>query len=142
MPQDVKDIGKIVRQLRNRADMTRVQLAALSGVSPSHLTRVESGQRFPSARVLRKVAPHVGIGEVELLAFAGYLSLVHSDTASSHGDGRLDPYVVAYLSREPVELQRAVISIFSALKYMAEGIASEESPGDNGDHHIHDNDRH
>jgi len=112
--------------------MTRVRLAALSGVSPSHLTRVESGQRFPSARVLRRIAPHVGIGEVELLAFAGYLSPQHYDNGADNGTGRLDPYVVAFLSQEPPELQRAVLSIFSALKYMAEGIASQESGNGNG----------
>jgi len=120
-------IGKVVRQLRNRTDLTRVQLARLAGVSPSHLTRIESEQRFPSATVLRKLAPHIGISETELLTLAGYLSAVRPSAGGGNGNGHLDPFVVAFLSQEPVEIQRAVISIFGALKCVAEGIAKGRS---------------
>lgn len=138
MAHTARDIGRIVWQLRNRVGMTRVRLAALAGVSPSHLSRVESGQRSPSARVLRKIAPHVGIGEMELLAYAGYVPPVQFNSTDDYAQGRLDPHVVASLSQEPVELQRAVLSIFSALKVMAEGIASQESRVGSDDDHIHD----
>lgn len=132
---DDQDIGSIVRQLRLRADISRVQLGAASGVSTSHLTRIENGQCFPSAKVLRKIAPHLHVGEVELLSSAGYVSAAQYNMLGNPGSTKLDPYVVALLSQEPVEVQRAVISILSMLKYIAEGIAYEQARTRNNDFH-------
>jgi transcriptional regulator with XRE-family HTH domain len=120
---DDRDIGSILKQLRVRADISRVQLSAVSGVSPSHLTRIENGQRFPSAKILRRIAPHLHIGEVELLSLAGYVSVGQYGGLGSADSAKLDPNVVAILSQEPVEVQRAVVSILSMVKYIAEGIA-------------------
>ncbi|UCB42294.1 MAG: helix-turn-helix transcriptional regulator [Dehalococcoidales bacterium] len=126
MSIDNNGIGSIVKQLRLRADLSRVQLGEVSGVSASHLNRIENGQRFPSAKVLRKVAPHLNIGELELLILAGYVSADPYDMLGDVEGAKLDPYVVALLSQEPVEVQRAVISIFSMMKYVAGGIAYEQ----------------
>jgi transcriptional regulator with XRE-family HTH domain len=120
---DDRGIGSILKQLRVRADISRMQLSAASGVSPSHLTRIENGQRFPSAKVLRRIAPHLRIGEVELLSLAGYVSLDQYGRLGSADSSKLDPNVVAILSQEPVEVQRAVVSILSMVKYIAESIA-------------------
>lgn len=132
---DDRDIGSIMRQLRLRADISRVQLGAVSGVSPSHLTRIENGQRFPSAKVLRKIAPHLHIGEVELLSLAGYVSAEQYNMLGNTDSTKLDPNVVALLSQESVEVQRAVVSILSMVKYIAEGIAHEQIRTDNNDFH-------
>ncbi len=120
--QDADQIGKIVKQLRVRADMTRGQLATASGVSASHVTRIENGQRYPSARILRRIAPNVGIGELDLLAFAGYVSRQNAEIVAAPDTGKLDPYVVAYLSREPVVVQRAVVGVFTAMREAVEGM--------------------
>lgn len=120
-------IGSIIKQLRLRADLSRVQLGAVSGVSSSHLNRIENGHRFPSAKILRKIAPHLNIGEMELLVLAGYVSSDPFGVLGDDENARLDPYVVAVLSQEPVEVQRAVISIFSMMKYIAGGIAYEQA---------------
>jgi len=122
-----RDIGNIIRQLRLRADMSRVQLGAASGVSTSHLTRIENSQRFPSAKVLRKIAPHLRIGEIELLSLAGYVSADGYEVLGKPDCTKLDPDVVTLLSQEPVEVQKAVISILSMFKYIAEGIAYERA---------------
>ena len=45
----------------------------------------------------------------------------------------LDPNVARTLSQEPVEVQRAMLAIFSALKYIARGIAQENSQRDKED---------
>jgi transcriptional regulator with XRE-family HTH domain len=127
------NIGSILRQLRLRADISRAQLGAVSGVSASHLTRIENGQRFPSAKVLRKIAPHLRIGEIELLSLAGYVSADGYEALGKPDCTKLDPHVATLLSQEPVEVQRAVISILSMVKYIAEGIAYERArTTDNG----------
>ena len=110
---DDRDIGSIVRQLRLRANISRMQLGAASGVSTSHLTRIENGQRSPSAKILRKIASHLHIGEVELLSLAGYVSAEQYNMLGNPDSTKLDPNVAALLSQESVEVQRAVISILS-----------------------------
>lgn len=132
---DDRDIGSIVKQLRLRADISRVQLGAVSGVSASHLTRIENGQRFPSAKVLRKIAPHLHVGEVELLSLAGYVSAEQYNMLGNPDSTKLDPNVAALLSQESVEVQRAVISVLSMVKYIAEGIAHEQMRTRDNDFH-------
>jgi transcriptional regulator with XRE-family HTH domain len=68
------NLGKIIRQHRVSLPLTLSQLAARAGVSASHLGRVERGQRYPSARVLRRITGPLGFGEGEPFALAGYLS--------------------------------------------------------------------
>ncbi|KKN86975.1 hypothetical protein LCGC14_0262440 [marine sediment metagenome] len=107
------DLGKILRQHRAALDLTLHQLSLMSGVSASHLARIERGDRFPSAHMLQKIAPHLGFSETELFSLAGYLSPSSSPVPVTE---RLDPYVASVLSQEPVEMQRRVIAILSMLK--------------------------
>lgn len=120
------DLGKIVKQRRGEIPLSLQELSRASGVSPSYLGRVERGQRFPSARVLRKIAKPLGFSESELLASAGYLSFPPVEEVSSPGGGRLDPYVAAVLSEEPVEIQRGVVTILTVLKSMTSNIGFRE----------------
>jgi len=106
--------------------MTLQQLAAASGVSASHLGRIERGERFPSARILRKIAKPLGLTESELFTLAGYLPSESSARVESEvRPGQLDPYVAAVLSREPVDIQRTVVTILSVIKSMAQSITRE-----------------
>ena len=115
------DLGEIIRQQRVMTSLTLAELAERSGVSASHLGRIERGERFPSARILRRLAQPLGVEEGELMTWANYLSpaSVAEDGPSYIGDRRLDPHVVRMLSQEPVDVQRAVIGILSILKCIA-----------------------
>lgn len=110
------DLGKILKQRRLRGQMTIQQMADTSGVSVSHLARIEKGERFPSARILRKLAPLLNFEDSELLTLAGYRSL--QPPGVEKAGPRLDPYVAGVLSQEPVEVQRTVIYILSILRTM------------------------
>jgi len=113
MTDNKNDLAKILRQRRVMIPLTLRELSAMLGVSPTHLGRIERGERYPSARVLRKIAKPLGFGEGELFTLANYLS--------PQSDGQLDPYVAAVLSHEPVETQRALVTILSVMKSMAKG---------------------
>lgn len=115
-----KNLGRIIKQQRVMMSVTLGELAEKSGVSASHLGRIERGERFPSARILRKIAKPLGLSESELFTYADYLS-PQSSTAIEHETriGRLDPCVAGILSQEPVEVQRTVIGILSILKSIA-----------------------
>jgi transcriptional regulator with XRE-family HTH domain len=108
-------------------ELTLQQLSSMSGISSSHLGRIEKGERFPSAPILRKIAKPLSLAEAELLTLAGYLSPQPSATVENETRlGGLDAYVAMVLSQEPVERQRAVITILTVLKSMARDVGFAE----------------
>ena len=118
------NLGEILRQRRVTVPLTLQELGATAGVSPSYLGRIENGGRFPSARVLRKIAQPLGFTEDELFALAGYLSPRPSvaEARPEYSGGQLDPYVARVLAQEPVEVQRSVIGILTILKSIARSL--------------------
>ena len=124
------DLGRILKQQRVTMPLTLQELAATSGVSSSHLGRIERGERFPSARILRKIAKPLGFDEDELFTLAGFLSPQTPGVAEASSPGyttrQLDPYVAKMLAEEPAEVQRAVIGILSLLKSISRGMNKGE----------------
>jgi len=118
-PMEPNYLGRTIKQQRVMSGLTLHELAHASGVSPSHLGRIERGERFPSARILGRIAKPLGSGESELFALAGYLHPQASSEVDSLSRRQLDAYVARVLSQEPVEVQRTVIAILSILKNMA-----------------------
>jgi transcriptional regulator with XRE-family HTH domain len=125
-------IGEIIKQKRILIPLTLNELSSNSGVSQSHIGRIERGERFPSARVLRKIAKPLGFEEEELFMLAGFLSTTSSDPKKSkngkYGHFALDPLVANFLAQEPPEVQRAVIGILSLLKIIAQATKNESTP--------------
>jgi len=129
------DLGRIIKQRRLMAEQTLSQLSAKSGVSISHLGRIERGERLPSASVLRRLARPLGLSEVELFSFVGYLSPQTSGTVEGGGQygmqnvGRLDPYVATMLASEPLAMQRTLIGILAIMREIAEAKKGEIRQG-------------
>ena len=117
-------IGELIKQKRVSIPLTLHELSINSCVSSSHIGRIERGERFPSAHVLRKIAKPLGFEEEELFMLAGFLSDTSNDqensVSSSNYNFKIDPLVVSVLAREPVEVQRTVIGILSLLKAIAQ----------------------
>ncbi len=125
---DSNHLGTILKQQRISLSLTLQELAGKSGVSASHLGRIERGERFPSAHILQKIAKPLGFEEDELFTLAGYLSPqspVIAEKTAPYGSDRLDPYVARVLAQEPLEIQRAVIGILTILKGIAKGLSKE-----------------
>ena len=117
-----KNLGKIIKQKRLGSNLTLHELSSASGVSPSHLGRIEKGERYPSAFILQRIARPLGFNEDELFTLAGYLTphiSEREETVETTKKGELDPYVARVLSQEPVEVQRAVVGILTILKSIA-----------------------
>ncbi|MFC1872041.1 helix-turn-helix domain-containing protein, partial [Chloroflexota bacterium] len=68
------NLYRILKRQRQSIPLTLRQLSESSGVSSSHLGRIERGERFPSAHILHSIAQPLGFEQSELLALAGYLS--------------------------------------------------------------------
>ncbi|MFC2011978.1 helix-turn-helix domain-containing protein [Chloroflexota bacterium] len=127
---DSNHLGAIIKQQRISLSLTLQELAAGSGVSASHLGRIERGERFPSAHILQKIAKPLNFEEDELFTLAGYLSPQSSmvvERSPLYSGERLDPYVARVLAQEPVETQRAVIGILTILKSIAKSAGKESS---------------
>ena len=123
------DLGKILKHQRLMIPLTLRKLAAMSGISSSHLGRIEAGERFPSASVLQKIAEPLAFEESELFSLAGYLSprsVGIEEGGTEYIGGQLDPYVGKVLSQEPVEVQRAVIGLLVILKSIAKASKGEQ----------------
>ena len=122
---NMNNLGEILKQRRLMVSLTLHKLSEISGISPSHLGRIERGERFPSASVLQRIAQPLGFDEGELFSLAGYLSTPSvgiEETHTEYAGGQLDPYVVRVLSQESVEVQRMVIGILSILKSIARAV--------------------
>jgi transcriptional regulator with XRE-family HTH domain len=132
MLQTDSNIGKIIKQQRISIPLTLCELSNDSGVSQSHIGRIERGERLPSARVLRKIAKPLGFKEEELFMLAGFLSGPSNDQDNSniktYRNLKIDPFVANALAHEPAEVQRAVIGILSLLKIIAKASKNEVTP--------------
>ena len=118
-------LGKIIKQQRISLPLTLQKLSAKSGVSASHLGRIERGERSPSAHILQRIARHLDFEEDELFTLAGYLTpqpSIKAEENTTYGRERLDTYVAKVLAQEPVEVQRTVIGILAILKSIARDI--------------------
>ena len=125
------NLGQLLKQQRLVIPMTLQELARASGVSSSHLGRIERGERFPSAQILRRIAKPLGFEENELFTLAGYLTPRSSIVAEPSKNYNLrtrtlDPWVARTLAQEPVEVQRAAVSLLAILKTIAQGLPPKE----------------
>jgi len=71
---NTNNLGRIIKERRKAKNLTLKRLADMSGVHLAHLGRIERGERFPSAHVLRVLAEPLGFAEIDLFKLAGFLS--------------------------------------------------------------------
>jgi transcriptional regulator with XRE-family HTH domain len=76
MAAPVSTFPRVLRDLREKHDMSQTRLAKAVGVDHSYISRLESGQRRPSYDILLAIASALGLATEErklLFASAGYL---------------------------------------------------------------------
>ncbi|MFC2004846.1 helix-turn-helix domain-containing protein [Chloroflexota bacterium] len=78
------NVGKIIKEQRKKLSLSLYQLSNLSGVSVSHLGRVEQSQRGASIRTLQKIAEPLGFDLFELLVITGHLLPEASLSSDEH----------------------------------------------------------
>ena len=120
------DIGQLIKHQRIASALTIQELARASGVSASHLGRIERGERSPSGQTLRKIAKPLGFDESELFTLAGYLPPQTPgvmEKTPTYSSSKLDPWVARILAQEPPEIQRIAVNTLLLLKDIARTIA-------------------
>jgi transcriptional regulator with XRE-family HTH domain len=66
------NIGEYIKFLKEEKGLSNTDLANLSGINASYVSRIESGGRNPSPATLRKLAPHLGTTYENLMKVAGF----------------------------------------------------------------------
>lgn len=64
----LKQIGKMMKTLRESAEMTQSELAKLAGLTQAAISQFEEGKRVPSTRAIHKVAEALGVSTNFLIA--------------------------------------------------------------------------
>ena len=105
MERNETELGRILKQQRVAIPLTLQELASASGVSSSHLGRIERGERFPSAHILRRIAKPLGFDLNELLIMAGHLSPEPSNLPEEQRD-KLRAELNALLDRVATDSRR------------------------------------
>ena len=104
-----KELGRTIKQQRVMIPLTLKELEEKSGVSSSHLGRIERGERFPSARILRKIAEPLGFSEDELFTLAGFRS-------PGKGGTSLDLRLAMIMVQELTTIRHSIDVMLRALK--------------------------
>ncbi|WP_422657375.1 helix-turn-helix domain-containing protein [Paenibacillus sp. EC2-1] len=88
---DIVKFGEYIRGKRKAMGYNLTQLSEESGVSHPYLSQIENGKlkKIPSAEILGKLAPHLGVSHTELLVQAGHLTSEQLDQLSEW-ENRID----------------------------------------------------
>jgi transcriptional regulator with XRE-family HTH domain len=66
-------LGNYLRDLRIKQRLSLREVGERVGLSGSYLSQIETGERRPSAEILRKLAPAYGVPVRDVLEVAGFL---------------------------------------------------------------------
>ena len=80
------NISRIIREQRKQKSLSLKQLSRLSGVSISHLGRIEQGLRRPSTRTIQKIVGPLDFDLQELLIITGHLLPGQSTSSEEQRD--------------------------------------------------------
>ena len=70
---DNNNLGAVLKARRREKGLSLVVLSKLSGLHSSHIARIERGERFPTGRVLKRLAKPLDFSEFELCKLAGFI---------------------------------------------------------------------
>ena len=81
-------IGNVLRQAREVRDLSAVDAARASGISPAYLSRLENDAvRKPSPNVLHRLSEALGLPYAELMRLSGYRVPGEAPSSGSEGIG-------------------------------------------------------
>jgi len=61
------DIRERLKKIREACQMTQTELAGLSGVSQTYISKLEAKERQPTLPIIQKLAAALGVSLAELL---------------------------------------------------------------------------
>ena len=88
MKEPKNDFGRELRRLRCEGTIkySQAQLASLTGLSACYISQLETGEKEPTVRVIRKLAPHLGVKPNHFLQIIGMAEMDFVGTLSYNLD--------------------------------------------------------
>lgn len=113
-----KNIGEIIAEAREKANLSQRQLAKLAGVNNSELSKIESGiRKDPSPRILRKISKYIDVNYNDLMYKIG-LGIEVSP---------LNPFIKDYYSKlKGKELNDAEVNVLGNIENLKKLVSSCE----------------
>lgn len=69
---ELKPVGQMIAEAREKAGLSKNQLGELAGVSHTEIARIESGEReVPNPKTLRKISKHIEVNYNDLMYASG-----------------------------------------------------------------------
>lgn len=115
----MSNIHDFLKNTRIELEISIQELSKLSGVSASHISRIERSSRKPSPRTLEKLAPYLEVSYMTLLEVANLVQIqanktIHLEEVFTHSTILFKGIEV----KEPIKKQ-----ILSLLENMKEGLS-------------------
>jgi transcriptional regulator with XRE-family HTH domain len=57
---DIRRLGRVLRELRRRAGLSQEELAELASIHPTYVSQIERGLKSPTVRMLARLAKALG----------------------------------------------------------------------------------
>ncbi len=64
-----EQIGKKVKEIREKANLTQAQVADKAGINVNYFARLERGEVNPSAEILKSIAKALNVTSSDILPF-------------------------------------------------------------------------
>lgn len=97
--KNMAEFGKYLKAVREKRGLGLNQLAALSGVSSSLISRVENGKRgAPKSSTIDELAKILKVPQIEMIFMAGYPSILQSNP-----DHKFSDLAYKYMNEEDLE---------------------------------------
>lgn len=86
MKEPITEFGRELRKLRREGKVrySLTQLANIAGVSASYISQLETGDKNPTPRVIRKVSRHLGVSPNHLFSKIGMVEMDLAGTLASN----------------------------------------------------------
>jgi len=86
MKEPRTEFGRELRQLRTKGTTrySLAELAELAGVTASYISQLETGEKSPTPRVIRKLSRHLGVAPNHLLSKIGMVEMDLAGTLASN----------------------------------------------------------
>ena len=105
--EDAGEVGRFIKEQRERANLSLRRLAERAGVSNPYLSQIERGIRNPSAEILKRLSRALEISAETLYSKAGLIE-----------DGRETPTVVEAIESDRIlspRQKQVVLDLYRAL---------------------------
>ena len=67
--QITEQISKLLKEFREKADLTQTEVAKKAGLHPNAYAKIERGERLPNLDTLQKICKALGVKSSDVLPF-------------------------------------------------------------------------